>query len=1581
MKPFEVLVEKTVADSVGQSAAVGEDLEVLQSTESPGFSAVTDSESVVNAEVPASESRVLIQQADAETQGVHGDHGDNELSTAEGTLGFDLLGNVRGWVQAHSLWIAVLWGLGVIVLALRWCFGAWELRALKRAAAPVSAEMQALLAKAQAGFYLKKVQLLESARVHSPMVVSWLKPVILVPVGMLNNLSPQQVEAILVHELAHIRRHDFFFNILQRAVETIFFFNPLVWVVGRELRQVREELCDAMAVERSEAPQVYAEALLKLGESQQKAFAMAAKTKGAPMLRRFQAMLNPKAQLRGFRLRATLGELALLVLVGALCFMPVAADLNEDLNPESLPEFVEIPAPHGKILDADGNPIAGAKVVLYYDNFKDAIPIDAGVVEEVTSAADGSYRFEGLMKFKYRERYKWLDNYNVLATHSDWAVGCAKVKNPSFDVGMRTQGSSQELDVYLDQPMSHQFIVKTKGFTDPDGNTLEPRALAGAKIYLRYLQDYPAKLENMSSDYSKSDFRGSVDMGICVGITDENGECSIDNLPPAKCGFMIEHSETSLARDWKWIGVKANDTTYCYPRASLSGSLHDEAGQPLANVTLKAQATDYASVNWFATTDENGRYEFPALYGKNQNGTSGKSKSKGEWKITLHHSSKLLLDGEYTFKLKPTEQKQGCDLVAIQGVPLRVQVLRKDNGQPYAFGEVQAGYHPNDQYKYTDAHGRVEFRMHPRTMARCAARPKPSECWISERVSHSKGKYSALTISTPRTAKGRSIELWVEPQAMEGMTGELVLPDQISKFDGTVHVKALTNDRVVISTDYLHAVVEDAQFTAKLPSAVQCSVFAKSKDGKWSSAPTIVDSKHMQLELKEVSLQKIKVLLNGKACEVKELNCSMILHGHLIDRTEFKASIDGLFEIPVVDGCDYQVRIKDATGKDWVKDFSADTSELIELDLGQPLTECYGLNGNEVKIVDWYYSTIVDLATGQGMIDHSNENGARDVAYFSVNPETGLRFDRERLQTFRYGGRVANPENSGLEIFGKTSEGGIFHFVNSLEEPQVFRATYEEFITNSLHGISEWPEKVEKHWIHLKIVDGQGQPIEGARIAGRKDEIPSFLHEYHLHQRFESTEQYQEVVTRNIVDHRKVSDTDGLVSFDNIHGLGEFRVDAPGYATRLLPKRYLENGALIVQLDNSSRCKGTLLKADGSPAKFHPYVLEYKMATEGGLRRGPYFRDKMGVTGITDEYGNFEHLVEPGAWTLEASMSDEHIIRHSFIVEHGETVSLRPSLKQASQLKVTFKDIQTMEPIVGLPMKLRFWIGTFEHSAIAGWDGDNKNNILHTDENGQISITGLLPNRYNIRPIVGNSPAWLDSDTHFQCYQSAYFAEIPISKHTNTGDLANLNFCLKKTTFEKVILLEKGAQVSGVVTVPDGVKHSSLAIGYIADTKQWNYRSILVKEDGKFSGFLPKLVGQSVQVCAYESTNSWKKTLAATFSKPFTPKPGEVYEFKLKMTSGGTVKGRVVDQQGSPVQSARIRYKNLDGLDETSGLVWAEPNEKGEFIMYGVPTGEFELQVSYSKSNAMRQNGTEFFTIREGKTTEVPDIVMEKVKK
>ena len=165
-------------------------------------------------------------------------------------------------------WVVIAWALGVALLSV-WNLGGWiaaqRLKVL--GTLPVGAEIIAAVEKLAGRLKLTKpVRVLHSLLAETPVVIGWLRPVVLVPTSVLTGLSRAQLEAVLAHELAHIRRHDYLVNLFQVAAETLLFYHPAVWWMSRRIRLEREQCCDDVAVSVCGDRCVYVESLAALEE-------------------------------------------------------------------------------------------------------------------------------------------------------------------------------------------------------------------------------------------------------------------------------------------------------------------------------------------------------------------------------------------------------------------------------------------------------------------------------------------------------------------------------------------------------------------------------------------------------------------------------------------------------------------------------------------------------------------------------------------------------------------------------------------------------------------------------------------------------------------------------------------------------------------------------------------------------------------------------------------------------------------------------------------------------------------------------------------------------------------------------------------------------------------------------------------------------------------------------------------------------------------------------------------------------------------------------------------------------------------
>ena len=191
-------------------------------------------------------------------------------------------------------WLALFWLMGVLVMSARLAGGWFYVRRLKvRKTRPVNPRWQRLLEGVASRMGVNAaVRLLESTCAKAPMVIGALRPVILVPASALTGLPVTQLEAVLAHELAHIRRYDYLVNLLQTMVETLLFYHPAVWWISRQIRSERENSCDDWAVTVCGNASTYAVALTDMEEARRNSPSLSVAASGGRLVDRIRRLLS-----------------------------------------------------------------------------------------------------------------------------------------------------------------------------------------------------------------------------------------------------------------------------------------------------------------------------------------------------------------------------------------------------------------------------------------------------------------------------------------------------------------------------------------------------------------------------------------------------------------------------------------------------------------------------------------------------------------------------------------------------------------------------------------------------------------------------------------------------------------------------------------------------------------------------------------------------------------------------------------------------------------------------------------------------------------------------------------------------------------------------------------------------------------------------------------------------------------------------------------------------------------------------------------------------------------------------------------
>ena len=172
----------------------------------------------------------------------------------------------------HRIFIILgqIYFAGALVMLVRSAISLFHVRQLRTSGTPIAPEWYNRLSLVGKSLGIRRhVDILESVRVKVPLLAGMLRPVIIVPAGMVTNLPFSQVETIMIHELSHLKRKDYLVNIMQLFIEGVLFYHPAVWVISGLVRDEREHCCDDEVLRRTGNPVNYAKALIHIAEYQQ----------------------------------------------------------------------------------------------------------------------------------------------------------------------------------------------------------------------------------------------------------------------------------------------------------------------------------------------------------------------------------------------------------------------------------------------------------------------------------------------------------------------------------------------------------------------------------------------------------------------------------------------------------------------------------------------------------------------------------------------------------------------------------------------------------------------------------------------------------------------------------------------------------------------------------------------------------------------------------------------------------------------------------------------------------------------------------------------------------------------------------------------------------------------------------------------------------------------------------------------------------------------------------------------------------------------------------------------------------------
>ncbi|QJE01693.1 M56 family metallopeptidase [Massilia forsythiae] len=231
-------------------------------------------------------------------------------------------GGLPAWLGSHLTLLVGAWAACSGALALRMGLGLlWIGRAARgRHSDPAwQARLSGLAARCGVG---RAVRLCIVDNLSSPVTAGWWRPVVLVPAALVSGMPPQLLEALLAHELGHVRRHDYLVNLLQNVIETLLFYHPAVWWISRRIRSERELIADDIAARTLGEPRRLALALSELERLQFSTHHLAQAANGGDLMTRIKRLLRPDTQALNWK--AAIPVLGLAAICGACAQAPSA---------------------------------------------------------------------------------------------------------------------------------------------------------------------------------------------------------------------------------------------------------------------------------------------------------------------------------------------------------------------------------------------------------------------------------------------------------------------------------------------------------------------------------------------------------------------------------------------------------------------------------------------------------------------------------------------------------------------------------------------------------------------------------------------------------------------------------------------------------------------------------------------------------------------------------------------------------------------------------------------------------------------------------------------------------------------------------------------------------------------------------------------------------------------------------------------------------------------------------------------------------------------------------------------------------
>jgi D-alanyl-D-alanine endopeptidase (penicillin-binding protein 7) len=255
-----------------------------------------------------------------------------------------------GWLGAHIEWIVGAWAACAGALGLRMVSGLLWIGRVAGAQASDPLWQARLAHLAQRCGITRELRLRVVEGLSSPVTAGWWRPLVLVPASLLTGMDAPLLEALLAHELGHVKRHDYLVNLVQNVVEALLFYHPAVWWISRRVRIEREQIADDLAARTLGEPRRLALALSELERMQFGDLRLAQAANGGDLVGRIRRLLRPDTQALNWQAAVPVLGLALACAAHAHVAAPrtavTAAQAATGLTRAAVINFASCEKPH-----------------------------------------------------------------------------------------------------------------------------------------------------------------------------------------------------------------------------------------------------------------------------------------------------------------------------------------------------------------------------------------------------------------------------------------------------------------------------------------------------------------------------------------------------------------------------------------------------------------------------------------------------------------------------------------------------------------------------------------------------------------------------------------------------------------------------------------------------------------------------------------------------------------------------------------------------------------------------------------------------------------------------------------------------------------------------------------------------------------------------------------------------------------------------------------------------------------------------------------------------------------------------------